>query len=124
LSADYHQQVGGEIQAPPVEHVSIGLFASGTNRQSAKGNTMEAPREAQQRELTDADVVRLAQQDDADAFERIYRSHSQQVYALCLRMVGDPTAAEALTQIRQNSYEVPDVKFEGSLGHASYTWAR
>ena len=42
--------------------------------------------------------MRLAQQGDAVAFERIYRLHSRKVYALCLRMVGDPAEAEDLTQ--------------------------
>jgi RNA polymerase sigma-70 factor, ECF subfamily len=48
--------------------------------------------------LTDAEVVRLAQQGNPVAFERIYRLHSRRVYSLCLRMVGDPTEAEDLTQ--------------------------
>ena len=59
---------------------------------------MRAPRQSEPRELTDADVVRLAQQGDAAAFERIYRLHSRKVYTLCLRMVGDSTEAEDLTQ--------------------------
>ena len=49
-------------------------------------------------ELTEAAAIRLAQQGDAAAFERIYRLHSRRVYALCLRMVGNPAAAEDLTQ--------------------------
>ena len=49
-------------------------------------------------ELTEADAIRLAQQGDANAFERIYRLHSRRVYALCLRMVGNPAQAEDLTQ--------------------------
>ena len=43
----------------------------------------------------------LAQQSaggDADAFEQLYRRHFRRVYALCLRMLGDPTQAEDLTQ--------------------------
>ena len=60
---------------------------------------MSAPRQAlNDTELTDADVVRLAQEGDAVAFERVYRLHSRRVYSLCLRMVGDPTEAEDLTQ--------------------------
>jgi RNA polymerase sigma-70 factor (ECF subfamily) len=59
---------------------------------------VRTPRQAESRELTGADVVRLAQQGDAVAFERIYQLHSRKVYALCLRMVGDPTEAEDLTQ--------------------------
>lgn len=59
---------------------------------------MSASRQTELPELTDADVVRLAQQGDAVAFERIYRTHSRKVYTLCLRMVGDRTDAEDLTQ--------------------------
>src|ERR1700719_1984033 len=44
------------------------------------------------------EAIRLAQQGDAAAFERIYRLHSRRVYALCLRMTGDPVDAEDLTQ--------------------------
>jgi RNA polymerase sigma-70 factor (ECF subfamily) len=44
------------------------------------------------------DAIRLAQQGDAAAFETIYGMHCRRVYALCLRMVGDPVEAEDLTQ--------------------------
>jgi RNA polymerase sigma-70 factor (ECF subfamily) len=44
------------------------------------------------------DMVRLAQQGDEAAFEGLYQMHSRRVYALCLRMVGDPVEAEDLTQ--------------------------
>ncbi|HSZ01141.1 MAG TPA: sigma-70 family RNA polymerase sigma factor [Terriglobales bacterium] len=59
---------------------------------------MSAPEQAEPSELTEADVVRRAQHGDAVAFERIYRSHSRKVYALCLRMTGDPSEAADLTQ--------------------------
>jgi RNA polymerase sigma-70 factor (ECF subfamily) len=49
-------------------------------------------------ELTEAEAIRLAQQGDAQAFERIYRLHNRRVYALCLRMVGNPAEAEDLAQ--------------------------
>jgi RNA polymerase sigma-70 factor, ECF subfamily len=42
--------------------------------------------------------IRLAQLGDATAFEFIYRLHCRRVYALCLRMVKDPSEAEDLTQ--------------------------
>lgn len=48
--------------------------------------------------MTEAEAIRLAQQGDAAAFERIYRLHSRRVYALCLRMVGNPPEAEDLAQ--------------------------
>lgn len=49
-------------------------------------------------EVSEAETIRRAQQGDAAAFERLYRSHSGRVYALCLRMVGNPNEAEDLTQ--------------------------
>jgi len=49
-------------------------------------------------ELAEADAIRLAQRGDAGAFERLYRLHSRRVYSLCLRMVGNPAAAEDLAQ--------------------------
>jgi RNA polymerase sigma-70 factor (ECF subfamily) len=48
--------------------------------------------------LPEAETIRRAQSGDADAFERIYKLHSRRVYALCLRMAGNPTEAEDLTQ--------------------------
>ena len=59
---------------------------------------MRATRQAEPTQLTEAEVVKLAQQGDAAAFERIYRLHSRRVYALCLRMAGNPADAEDLTQ--------------------------
>jgi RNA polymerase sigma-70 factor (ECF subfamily) len=49
-------------------------------------------------ELSEADAIRLAQQGNAAAFERLYRLHSRRVYNLCLRMVNNPVEAEDLTQ--------------------------
>ena len=48
--------------------------------------------------MTETQVIRLAQRGDAAAFEYVYRLHSRRVYALCLRMVGNSTEAEDLTQ--------------------------
>jgi len=50
-------------------------------------------------ELSEVEAIRLAQQGDERGFERIYRLHSQRVYALCLRMMrGNAAEAEELTQ--------------------------
>ena len=50
-------------------------------------------------ELSEAEAIRLAQQGDERGFERIYRLHSQRVYALCFRMMrGNAAEAEELTQ--------------------------
>ena len=56
------------------------------------------PRRTENSELPEADAIRLAQQGDAVAFERLYRLHSRRVYSLCLRMVGNTAEAEDLTQ--------------------------
>ena len=45
----------------------------------------------------DGDVA-LAAGGDRRAFERLYRAHVGRVFALCVRMVGDQSAAEELTQ--------------------------
>lgn len=109
----------------PIELTHLIGSIPGQAGKDLRHNTVSAPRQAEPRQLTNASIVRLAQQGDAVAFKRIYRLPSRQVCGLCLRMVGDPTAARDLTRIRQNSSEVPDVQFEGSLGGpASYTWVR
>jgi RNA polymerase sigma-70 factor, ECF subfamily len=62
-----------------------------------KGSLSEQrPNEAH--ELPEAKIVRMAQRGDADAFERLYQLHSGRVYALCLRMLKNPTEAEDSTQ--------------------------
>lgn len=49
-------------------------------------------------DLTETDAIRLAQEGDAGAFERIFRLYSRRVYSLCLRMVRNQSEAEDLTQ--------------------------
>lgn len=44
------------------------------------------------------DLVRRAQSGDVRAFEKIYRDHEGRVFAVCLRMIGDNSRAEELTQ--------------------------
>jgi RNA polymerase sigma-70 factor (ECF subfamily) len=48
--------------------------------------------------LSEAEVIQRAREGDRTAFEYLYRLHSGRVYAVCLRMVADPTEAEDLTQ--------------------------
>jgi RNA polymerase sigma-70 factor (ECF subfamily) len=48
--------------------------------------------------LSEAHAIRLAQQGDAAAFERLYRLHRRRVYGLCLSIVNNPAEAEDLTQ--------------------------
>jgi RNA polymerase sigma-70 factor (ECF subfamily) len=48
--------------------------------------------------LTEAEAIRQAQAGDAGAFEFLYQLHGRRVYALCLRMVNNPSDAEDLMQ--------------------------
>src|SRR5271168_1341976 len=48
--------------------------------------------------LMEAEAIRLAQAGDAAAFEHLYQLHGRRVYALCLRMVNNPSDAEDLMQ--------------------------
>jgi len=48
--------------------------------------------------LTEAEAIRLAQAGNAAAFEFLYQLHGRRVYALCLRIVGNPADAEDLMQ--------------------------
>ena len=47
---------------------------------------------------TDTETIRLAQEGDTAAFERIFLLHVRRVYSLCLRMVRNTCEAEDLTQ--------------------------
>jgi hypothetical protein len=47
---------------------------------------------------SEAGIIQRASGGDPTAFECFYRSHCQRVYAICLRMVGNTTEAEDLTQ--------------------------
>src|ERR1700676_4246855 len=55
-------------------------------------------RPAQPVAWTEADAIRLAQAGNAPALEFLYKLHGRRVYALCLRMVGNPADAEDLMQ--------------------------
>ena len=56
-----------------------------------------APKAFSQREK-EAELVRKAQQGDEASFERLYQVHKRRVFSLCLRMVGDVSQAEDLSQ--------------------------
>jgi RNA polymerase sigma-70 factor, ECF subfamily len=49
--------------------------------------------------ISDMELVRMAQQGDANAFGDIYNAHKVKVYSLCLRMTSNTAEAEDLTQI-------------------------
>lgn len=56
-----------------------------------------APKTFSQREK-ETELVRKAQQGDEASFERLYQAHKRRVFSLCLRMVGDVSQAEDLSQ--------------------------
>jgi len=47
---------------------------------------------------SDSDLIRRAQQGDADAFSALFHAHKARIYSLCLRMTNNTAEAEDLTQ--------------------------
>lgn len=64
----------------------------------AERDALSGQRPTEARELPEANTIRLAQRGDASAFERLYHLHSGRVFALCMRMLKNPTEAEDSTQ--------------------------
>ena len=71
----------------------IGPLARNRPSDPIASNAPQAPKA-----LTEAEAIRLAQAGNAAAFEFLYELHSRRVYALCLRMVSNPSDAEDLMQ--------------------------
>lgn len=83
--------------------VMPGTTLRGTRRIRSNSSAAIAQLARQQRPTepvawTEAEAIRRAQAGDAAAFEYLYRLHGRRVYALCLRMVGNPADAEDLMQ--------------------------
>jgi len=89
--------VGPMAKRPPERRRSL---ASGARFDGERISTKpETPASSMRDyELSEADILQRVREGDQTVFEYLYRAHSQRVYALCLRMVGDPTEAEDLTQ--------------------------
>jgi len=49
-------------------------------------------------EMAESEMIHRAKRRDAAAFESLYKLHSRRIYALCLRMLGNISEAEDLTQ--------------------------
>ena len=89
--------VGPMARRPPQRRRSL---ASGARFAGERISTKPATPAASicHDKLSEADILQRVREGDQTVFEYLYRAHSQRVYALCLRMVGDPTEAEDLTQ--------------------------
>ncbi len=57
-----------------------------------------APQEAVRPVTDERDLLRLVQRCDKDAFADLYDRHASVVYGICRRILGDPAAAEDVTQ--------------------------
>ncbi|MBV9957969.1 MAG: sigma-70 family RNA polymerase sigma factor [Acidobacteria bacterium] len=62
------------------------------------GHTLEESRTNLKSRPSDRELARLAAGGDAEAFEEIHRRHRRLVYAVALRLTGNPADAEDLTQ--------------------------
>jgi RNA polymerase sigma-70 factor (ECF subfamily) len=75
-------------------------FNGGVRSSSGSASTKSAPpiSASDNNNLTEAEIIKRAQDGDDAMFEQLYRLHSRRVYAVCVRMVKDPAEAEDLTQ--------------------------
>src|SRR5260370_13009139 len=89
--------VGGWVVG---EEQQVQLLKPPTHRSEGCGSTgsVARTRRTEPGEMPEVEAIRLAQQGDAAAFERLYQLHNRRVYSLCLRMVGNTAEAEDLTQ--------------------------
>jgi RNA polymerase sigma-70 factor, ECF subfamily len=62
------------------------------------GNGKVSVAEVETPKPTDYELAQRSAAGDMAAFEELYRRHFRRVYALCLRMTGNPDEAEDLTQ--------------------------
>lgn len=79
-----------------VQSVSMLLSGSGSGSETDPTDSEEIS--GQETPTEEAGWIRRAQTGDVTAFEPLYRAHVGRVYALCLRMLSDRSAAEELTQ--------------------------
>ncbi len=90
LSTKRRTKLFGPLRHPKGVIASMPLARAGQATSSSA--FMSQPRTSQ------AGLVSSARAGDVDAFESLYREHVGKVYGLCLRMLGEPSSAEELTQ--------------------------
>jgi RNA polymerase sigma-70 factor (ECF subfamily) len=86
-----------DVQILHRESKMIGSYAIEQQAFMEQANVSERSR-PEPADLSESEAIRRAQRGDADALARIYQLHCRRVYGLCLRMAGNPTEAEDLTQ--------------------------
>jgi RNA polymerase sigma-70 factor, ECF subfamily len=68
------------------------------NPECVPSNSISESMLSEASDSTDTENIRLAQEGDVAAFERIFQLYVRRVYSLCLRMVRNTCEAEDLTQ--------------------------
>ena len=68
------------------------------NPEYVPSNSISESTPSEATDSTDTETIRLAQEGDAAAFERIFQLYARRVYSLCLRMARNTCEAEDLTQ--------------------------
>jgi len=84
----------GRAFRPPKETADVRSPAETTATPSPK----VVPSGQAAKMVAEAEAIRLAQAGNAAAFDFLYQLHSRRVYALCLRIVRNPSDAEDLLQ--------------------------
>ena len=95
----------------------LGTTLRGTRRialgSGAALGPLARPRPTEPVAWTEAEAIRRAQEGDSAAFEFLYQLHGRRVYALCLRMVGNPADAENSGPKRDVG--APDLRLSGAV---------
>src|SRR6202140_3189386 len=102
MPATARTTLGGIRCIRTIGRAAIGPLARNRPGDPSASSASSSPRQAAAlqppKAMSEADAIRLAQAGNAAAFEFLYRLHGRRVYALCLRMVGNPADAEDLMQ--------------------------
>ena len=97
------------------------MSGSQSNRRSEIAESERAERDQTSKPvLSEKEAIARARQGDTLGFERLYQLHRARVYALCLRMTGNPAEAEDLMQ---DSFMIVFRKIGSFRGDSSFsTW--
>jgi RNA polymerase sigma-70 factor (ECF subfamily) len=92
------QLVIGSLAKPTIEKRRRIVWGARPGTEWISKEAVPQPSSLASDKESEAETIQRASEGDPTAFERLYRSHCRRVYALCLRMVGNTTDAEDLTQ--------------------------